>query len=271
MDTLIVVVTHNTRALLAECLQSIEEDPLCHGIPIVVVDNASTDGSAALVTQCFPWCHLLRNERNLGYAAGANSGIATRKSDLVLLMNADVRVLPGSVQALRDFMEEQPDVDVAGPRVLSPEGQLQLTSRTFYDLPTILFRRTPLGLVWPDHGVLRRHLMKDWGHDEVRDVDWLVGGCLAIRTSALRETGGLDDRFFLYFEDTDLCRTARERGRRVSYVPTATFIHHYQQGSRTWRGGHELRAHHLGSGLKYFAKWKMGMDRWAVRRREAAD
>jgi len=256
-DVLVVIVNFNTRDHLGECLQSLLHDCDCHEQSIVVVDNCSSDGSAELVRNQHPAIQLLQLPENRGFAAGANAGIGARASRFALLLNADTRCRAGGIRALYEYMMEHDDVDVAGPRLVDPDGSLQYSCRRFYTLSAILFRRTILGRLWPDHHSLREHLMTDLSHDELCDVDWLVGGCMMIRTRAWQELGGLDERFFLYFEDTDLCRSTWERGRRISYVPSATFVHYYQQGSRARFGGLRLRYHHLKSGIKYFAKWKL--------------
>jgi len=251
----VAVINYNTKEHLRRCLESLP--PLLLGKPlrVLVVDNASPDGSAAMVSAEFKdRVELIANRTNLGFARAVNQALAHSSGRYLLLLNADTETPEGSIEALFDFMEQTPDAGVAGGRLEDAEGNLQYSCRTFYSATSVLLRRTPLGRLQPGHPELRRHLMLDWDHGETRKVDWMQGACLMLRREAVRKVGQMDERFFLYFEDVDLCRRMAQAGWSVYYVPQARFVHHYRRGSH--RGLLTVeKLHHLQSGLRYLAKW----------------
>ena len=248
-----VLVNYNAGGELAEALRSIEAD--CAAIPweAVIVDNASTDGSAEIV-QSFPGTTLIRNDRNVGFGRAVNQGVNVAKAPLVLLMNPDCRLMPGAIQALRAVLEAEPSCAVVGPRILDPDGAVQGSARGDPDMLTGLFGRTSaLRGVLPFLSVARRNVVVE---DAIRSraasvaVDWLSGACLLVRRDAFVDAGGFDERFFLYWEDADLCRRLRLRGYQIRYVPGATTMHQVGRSSRTARRA-SIRAFHASAYLYY--------------------
>jgi exopolysaccharide biosynthesis polyprenyl glycosylphosphotransferase len=264
MDLAVAVINYNTREHLRRCLASLPAELHREPLPVLVVDNASPDGSAAMVAaELGGRVTLVANRANLGFARAVNQALELTQTRYLLVLNADTEVPGGSIEALYDFMERTPRAGVAGGRLEDPEGNLQHSCRRFYDATTLVLRRTPLGRVMPRHPALRRHLMADWDHAETREVDWMQGACLMLRREAVAEVGPMDERFFLYFEDVDLCRRLGQAGWGVFYVPEARFVHHYRRGSHGGLLSRE-KLHHLQSGLRYLAKWNPGAAR-AVR------
>jgi len=255
MDLAVAIINYNTREQLRRCLDALPARLHGEKLPVMVIDNASSDGSAPMVaTQYRNRVRLLANNANIGFARAVNQALASSDTRYLLVLNADVEAREGAIAALRDFMERSPDVGIAGGKLVDSDGNLQYSCRRFYTPGAILMRRTPLGTLMPRHRALRDHLMLDWDHAEAREVDWLQGACLMIRREAIEAVGGMDERFFLYFEDVDLARRLPEAGYKVSYVPDAEFVHHYRRGSS---GGvlNLERLHHLTSGLRYLSKW----------------
>ncbi len=256
MKLLIILVNYNTTGLLITCLDSLESQKIDVDYRIVVVDNNSPDGGAEQIRHAYPDVTVLRNTRNGGYAKAVNQAIREFNSDYILLLNPDIEVKPGAIERMLDFMNKTPDAGIIGGKLLNPDGTLQYSCRTFYTLPIILYRRTALGKLFPRSKVLRRHLMQDWDHNSVREVDWMLGASLMIRRTALREVGLMDERFFLYFEDVDWCYRMKKWGWKVYYVPQAEMIHHHQRQSAQGFMNKTL-AYHITSMLHFYAKWGM--------------
>jgi hypothetical protein len=194
-------------------------------IEILVVDNASSDGSADMVAERFPQARLHRSPKNLGFPGGNNVGYRLSHGRYFLLLNSDTVVAPGAFAELVAFADARPRVGIVGPRVLNPDGSLQMSCRRFPTLGAGLFRNTPLGRLFPNNRYTRDYLMTDWSHDEPRAVDWVSGCCLMARREMIEEIGLLDEGFFMYCEDVDWAYRAGQAGWEVYYDPKATILH----------------------------------------------
>ena len=227
----IVIVNYKAGALLRQCLDSIHRWAPRDPYEIVVVDNNSGDGSSKEIRTRYPAVGVIQNERNRGFGAAVNIGFRRTSGTYVLVLNPDIEVSPDSIKTLIDYMESAPDVGLCAPKLLNPDGTLQYSCRTYYSLWTILLRRSVLGRLFPDHPCVRMHLMMDWDHDSRREVDWVLGAALMLRRSALPAEGAMDERFFLYFEDVDLCLRLHKAGWKVVYNPASVMIHHHLRAS----------------------------------------
>lgn len=248
----IVIVNYRSGEALERSLRSIEEAAREVKSEIVVVDNdppSARGHPASLKARYLPM------PRNVGFGEGANRGGAEIASEYLLIANPDLELHPDCLARLVEYMDRHPDVGVVGPKLLNPDGTLQFSCRSFYTLPIILLRRTPLGRLFPNHPLLRRHLMSDWDHGETREVDWLLGACLLIRRKALEGEVPFDPRFFLYFEDVDLCLRMWRSGWKVVYHPDAVAVHLHRQESRR-RLFSRANWEHLKSWLKFCWKYK---------------
>jgi GT2 family glycosyltransferase len=250
----IVIVSYNTREFIARCLRSLLEDPSDLVREIIVVDNASADGSVETIEAEFPRVTLIRNSTNLGYAKAVNQGIRSASGHFFLVLNPDIETGPGSIRALWEFMEATPDAGIVGGKLLNADGTLQMSCRTFYTVPIVLLRRTFLGRLFPESKLLRRHLMSDWDHASDREVDWVMGACMMVRREAYENVGGMDERFFLYFEDVDWCYRMKKHGWKVFYVHSAAMTHHYRRESAKLVPDRKLVSHLL-STFRFYDKW----------------
>lgn len=249
----IIVVSYETPELLEACIESLVAQGLSTNV--CIVDNSNTAESRTRIQKRFPDLEVLHYGENLGYAGAINRAASGSKTDYILVLNADTVLTEGGITAALDYMQDHPDVALLGPRLEYPSGDLQPTCRRFYNMRSLLFRRTFIGRLWPHAGPLREHLMLDFDHKRPITVDWIMGAAMLIRRSAFLAVGGMDARYFLYFEDVDLCRRFRETGWHVVYNPSVTIIHHYQRQSfdrglfnrDLWR--------HLFSSLKYLDRW----------------
>lgn len=254
MKLLIALVNYKSTDLLLTCLDSLKQHDTRHDYRIVVVDNHSQDGGVERLRRRHPDITVLANQCNAGYAKAVNQAIRAFDSDYILLLNPDIEVTSGAIDALVDFLDTTPDVGIVGGKLLNPDGTLQYSCRSFYTLWTILLRRTPFGKLFPNSPTLTRHLMSDWDHNSLRDVDWMLGACLLIRRSALRDVGLMDERFFLYFEDVDWCYRMKKGGWRVCYLPEAVMIHHHKRQSAKGMLNKTL-VFHIMSMLHFYDKW----------------
>ena len=254
-DVSAILVNYNAGPELGLALRSIAQELGGQRWEAVVVDNASSDGSAAVVADLAPHSRLLRNEENVGFARGVNQGLAATSGSLVLIMNPDCRLVPGAFDSLRGALEQSDSCAIAGPRILNPDGTVQGSARGDPDMFTGLFGRTTvLRRVLPHLAVSKRNVVVSDpavgnGHAGVI-VDWVSGACMLARREALRSVDGFDERYFLYWEDADLCRRLRARGYQVRYVPGATAIHRVGQSSRSVRAS-AIRAFHESAYLYY--------------------
>lgn len=217
----VVVPTWNTREITRECLESLAgESERCAGV--VVVDNASSDGTAQMITDRFAGTRIVRNEENLGFAAAANRGVRETHAPYVLVLNSDARLEPDALEALCRVLDQDDQVGLAGAEIRDPGGSFQASHAPF---PTLLGEllilsgagRLLFGPWYPSRGP----------SSEATAVmaDYVSGACLLLRRSAFDEVGGFDESFFLYAEEVDLCRRLRDAGWRIAHVPGAKVRH----------------------------------------------
>ena len=247
-----VLVNYNAGRELVTALQSIADDLGERPWEAVVVDNASSDGSADGVTAFAPRARVLQNRDNVGFARGVNQGVAATSAATVLIMNPDCRLERGAFDTLRAELERSDRVALAGPRILNPDGSIQGSARGDPDMLTGLFGRTAvLRRVLPHLGVAKRNVIAaDAGGGASFEVDWVSGACMLARRSALERVRGFDERYFLYWEDADLCRRLRGQGYQIRYVPGATAVHRVGHSSRVVRSS-AIRAFHDSAYLYY--------------------
>jgi GT2 family glycosyltransferase len=249
-----ILVNYNAGAELERALRSIADELAGQAWEGIVVDNASTDGSSAAVDAFAANVRLAANSSNVGFARGVNQGLAATSAPYVLVMNPDCRLMAGAIGALRAALDAHPQCAIVGPRILNPDGTVQGSARGDPDMLTGLFGRTTLlRRIVPFLHVAKRNVVVDEAirsGEESRVVDWISGACMLARRDALEAVKGFDERFFLYWEDADLCRRLRARDYHVRYVPGATAIHRVGQSSRTARA-FAIRAFHESAYLYY--------------------
>jgi N-acetylglucosaminyl-diphospho-decaprenol L-rhamnosyltransferase len=216
-----VVVNYNAGAVLLDCVRSLRAEGVDE---VVVVDNASTDGSLAALRASDPAAVVVETGANLGYGAAANRGVAASSADLVLVMNPDTTVEPGTIKALVAALEADPRLAIVGPRIENSDGSVYPSVRTFPALGDALGHAF-LHPFAPRNRFSRRYRMLDWDHGAPAEVDWVAGTCLLVRRSVFDQLGGFDERYFMYVEDVDLCWRAGQAGWRVGYEPAGRVGH----------------------------------------------
>lgn len=225
LDLSITICSWNTREDLRACLASLERVRDEAQFGVIVVDNASADGSADMTAQEFPWVRLIRSETNLGFTKGHNLAMKEANGRILMPLNSDTIVHDGALAKIVAFMGEHLDVGVLGPKLLNPDGSLQFSCRRFPTPMAALFRNTPLGKLFPNNRYAREYLMQEWPHDEPREVDWVSGAAMCIRREAYEQLGGFDETFFMFLEDVDVCYRAWQLGYKVMYFPDAVITH----------------------------------------------
>ena len=247
-----ILVNYNAGGELAVGLQSIADDLAGRPWEAVVVDNASSDGSVDAVAAFAPRARVIRNRENVGFARGVNQGLAATSGPAILIMNPDCRLSAGAFEALSRELDASDRVALVGPRILNPDGSVQGSARGDPDMLTGLFGRTTLlRRALPRLAVSRRNVVTDAAADDASiTVDWVSGACMLARRSALLQVGGFDERYFLYWEDADLCRRLRGQGYQIRYVPAATAVHRVGHSSRDARSS-AIRAFHQSAYLYY--------------------
>ena len=248
-----IIVNYNAGAELRRALQSVADDMGERPWDAVVVDNASVDGSAEIAQEFQPHAALVRNTQNVGFGRGVNQALAQARAPMVLIMNPDCRLEPGALAHLASELERHEDCVIVGPRILDPDGTEQGSARGDPDMLTGAFGRSTRLRRWlPGLGVSVRNvvLASTVRPGDSLAVDWLSGACMLARTDGLRAVGGFDERYFLYWEDADLCRRLRNAGSHVRYVPSATAVHRVGHSSRTARAS-SIKAFHASAYLYY--------------------
>jgi len=233
-DLSIVIVNWNVRDLLGRCLMSAlsppaEQTPLYDSVEIIVVDNASTDGSVDMLQAEFPQVTLVANADNRGFPAANNQGIAAAQGRYVLALNPDTEILGDALVTLVRYMDAHPDVGIVGPQLLNPDGGVQSSRRRFPTLPILFLESTWLESLAPR--ALRRYYFLDQPDDITLDVDWITGAAMLARREAVQQVGGMDEGFFMYSEELDWCRRVKAAGWRVVYHPVAQIIHYVGKSS----------------------------------------
>jgi N-acetylglucosaminyl-diphospho-decaprenol L-rhamnosyltransferase len=258
-DLSAVLVNYNAGEELGHALQSIADDMRGRPWEAFVIDNNSADGSGVVAERFGPPVTLIRNAENVGFGRGVNQGIAAARAPLVLIMNPDCRLVPGAIATLREELAVRAHCALVGPRILNPDGSVQGSARGDPDMLTGLFGRTSaLQRLLPWLTVSKRNVVTagipsaaaDGSASSSVAVDWVSGACVLGVRAALAEVGGFDPRYFLYWEDADLCRRLRARGQEIRYVPAATAVHRVGHSSRTAQAA-AIRAFHASAYLYY--------------------
>jgi len=270
-DVSVLIVSFNTRERLRQCLTSIPAAGGAAGLEIIVVDNNSGDGSADLLASDFPAVRLLRSPVNLGFANANMRAAESAGGRYLLLLNPDALLPPGAIEAAVQHMDASPDVGMAGGRLLGEDGGDQPSARMFPTLMTEFFNLSGLAWRYPKSRWFG-HFDRTWADPGVAsEVDWVPGAFAIVRGDLARRIGLFDPRFFLYYEEVDLCRRIRQAGYRVMYWPDLRIMHVGGESSKTLvdmefsASGSQLTLWRMRSELLYFRKWHGPLYAWAVK------
>jgi GT2 family glycosyltransferase len=218
----VIIVSYNTRDITLKCLRRLFDGTRLP-LEVIVVDNASTDGSPQAIAQAYPGVRVIRNDRNAGFASANNQAMRVACGGYFFLLNSDAFLRPGALEHLLDFLRAQPRAGVAGPRLLNADGSLQRSCYRFPSPGRAWIENLRLFTLLPSHPVLED--FGRWNHDRARTVDFVSGACMLVRRAAYEEVGGFDETFFLYAEEADWQYRMRAKGWMAAFTPGAEAIH----------------------------------------------
>jgi len=261
-DWAAVVINYEAGDALYECVRSLLDDTSAGRPPaVVVVDNGSSDGSAAAVARSSPAVTVLHPGANLGYARAANLGIAATHAPVVAVCNPDLEVEKGAAGALVRRLATEPDLGAVGPLIRNTDGTIYPSARSDPRVRDAVGHGL-LGFVWRTNPFTRRYRQLDADPSRPRDVDWVSGAAVWLRRDALDTVGGWDERYFMYVEDVDLCWQLRRRGWRVGYEPGGVVTH--VQGATTAKHPYHMITEHHRSLYRFASKRWRGARRLAL-------
>lgn len=226
MKLSVIIISYNSAHFLQTCLQPLIES--LHQIPseIFVVDNNSKDNSVILVRTLFLNVHLLANTKNLGFGAACNQALREAKGEYILILNPDVCVHPTTLSTMLSYLQNHQKIGILVPQLRFTDGSLQYSCRRYPVFLAHFIQR-----FFPNSQVVRSYLMLDKDHSVIQEIDWAIGAFLLVRREVFQQIGLFDERYFLYFEDTDLCRRTKNAGRSIVYYPKAVATHYFHQSS----------------------------------------
>ena len=244
----IIIITWNDRINLEKCLRrltALSHNPL---FEIIVVDNASLDGTDEMVRHLFPQIILISNIKNEGIPKARNQGLEIAKGRHLLFLDSDAEMLPDSINILSSFLDAHREVGIVGPKMVCEDGSLQYSCRQLPTLKVFLLRL----FGQEKHEAVKRYLMQDFDHQTERKVDWVIGASMMVKKEVFEKINSFDEDYFYAYEDVDLCLRAGKAGFEVWFIPSAVAIHQYQR--KSVKGGvfNRFRWLHLISSLKFF-------------------
>jgi len=259
-----IILNYRTPHETLRCTDALLKQTIADQIEIIVVDNHSGDSSQKILRKLLGHGYplkLLQTIKNLGWGQGNNFGAASAQGEHLLIINPDTTLDPHALEKMADYLQAHPDAGIIGPQLIFPDGTIRDSYRTFPTIPDVLIKRTFLRFCFPNR--MRKYLQLDESPHETREVDWIVGACLFMRRELFESLGSFDSRYFLFFDDIDLCRRCKDAGKRVVFFAEAK-AHDSQH--RLSEGGifsfffkRSVRTH-VADAIKYFWKWRKQRD-----------
>ena len=259
----IIIVSYNVSDYLRQCLSAIYASTIIDDTEIIVIDNDSFDNSVNMITNEFPRVKLNVNSENTGFSHAVNQGIAMSTGDLICLLNPDSIIKSDTLEILSHYLLSNPDTGVAGCKVLNPDGSFQLASRRSFPRPSVALPRI-LGLqkLFPNIKMFAKYNQTDQDESAIQDTDAVSGSCMMFKKEIFDEVGEFDERFFLYFEDTDFCYRVKSKGYKVKYIPTTQIIHYKGESMKHAPYNTLAQFHH--SAYHFFEKYSHEFKFWFI-------
>lgn len=229
LEISIVIISWEMRDFLKKCLRSIYNFTSDVSFEIIVIDNNSSDGTSDMVRNEFPEVTLIKNRRNIGVAPARNQGISMTKGKYILILDADMELIENSIFSLYEFMETNAECGISGCKLVDNKLNLQYSCKRFPNFLSFIFRRLEQFKIVRNSKTLSYHTMRDWNHEEIREVDYLIGACQFIRKYVVEKIGMYDGKIFYGPEDLDFCLRSWKAGWKVIYYPHTSIIHHEQR------------------------------------------
>ncbi len=261
MKLSIIITSYKNPDLTKVCVDSIRRNCTLESYEIIVADSETGEKTKLMMREDYPEIKFFPFEKNMGFQELVKKGIRESSGEYVLILNADIIVKKNSIEQLLDFIQGHPEVGIAGPQLINFNETLQFSCFKFYTPLTILYRRTFVGKISFARKHLDKFLMKDFDHQSIKEVDWLMGSALITSKKAIEKVGLMDSRFKMYMEDTDWCRRFWENGYKVIYFPLSRMYHYHGRGSAGKSVLQSLFSNrltwvHIASAIKYFLKYR---------------
>ncbi len=260
-DVTIAVVSHGHCDYLEPCFSSMVTNTHKVSYDVTLVDNIGEDCVRELVESKYPQFKLVVNEQPLGFSKNNNLILADVDSRYVFLLNPDTVLFDGALDELIEYMDAHPEVGACAPKLLYPDGSLQLSCRQFPSLRTLISRRTPLRRWLGDGRAVRNYTMADWDHNTPRRIDWAFGAAILARREVWNVVGPLDEGMFMYCEDIDWCMRCQLAGWEMHYVPDAVLTHHLDDEKYNEYLSKSRRQHYK-TMFQFFLKYPRCCIRW---------
>lgn len=233
MQISVIIVNYNVKVFLAHTLDAVKRSMNNINGEIIVVDNASDDGSVEMLKEKFPDVRLIVNKKNIGFGAANNLAMKEARGEYFLLLNPDTVIQEDTVRVMVDFMQQHPTVGIAGCKILNPDGSLQLACRRSFPTPWVAFTKiSGLSSLFPRSRLFGKYNLTYLNPEELSEVDAISGSCMVVRRNVYEQVGGFDEQFFMYGEDLDWCYRIKQAGWNVMYVPTTQIIHYKGESTR---------------------------------------
>jgi GT2 family glycosyltransferase len=234
MKLSICIVSWNTSDLLKKCLSSVYKFPPKCAFEVFVADNNSSDGTPDMVASNFPQVLLIKNKENLGFAKANNQIIEKTRGQYLLLLNPDTEVFEGSIDVLIEFMDKNIDAGVVAPKLINSDGTLQRSCMGFPTLGAMAMRQLFLEALVPFNPYTKKYLMSDFKHDKPAEVDQPMGACLLVRKGIIDKLGAFDPKYYMFFDEVDLCFRIKKAGWKIIFDPASSVMHHGGTAVKKW-------------------------------------
>lgn len=262
MQLSVIVTNYKTPELLKLCLKSIKQHLGKIEYEVFVLDAQSDEDTEFVVKEYFSEFKLIPFKKNVGFRALVNEGLKWASGKYILILNSDIILTDGATEKLINYLEANEDVGMVGPQLLNLDGSIQDSCLKFPEPLTLLARRTIFGKTKWGKDLINKFLMRDYNHQERRQVDWVLGSAFLVRAAILKIVGPMDNNFFMYFEDVDWCRRFWQAGFKIVYLPEAKLYHYHLRVSKKTGGLSDLFSNkytwiHIASAVKYYWKYSL--------------
>ncbi|MBI5189454.1 MAG: glycosyltransferase family 2 protein [Nitrospirae bacterium] len=234
-DLSICIVNTNNRDLLRDCLKSVYENTQRISFEVILVENASTDGSLEMTKAEYPDVRLIVNKTKLGFSENNNLAMKIAAGRYYVLLNEDTYVKPNALDMMVEFMDKTPDAGACGGTLLNPDGTIQHTGKMRPTMMAAIFVSTGLYRLFPKNPYTREYFFEREGYGDVEEVDQINGACLMVRREVVDQVGLLDERFFMAAQDVDWCLRIKDAGWRIFYIPKAEVVHYRGKSTKGYR------------------------------------
>ncbi|MFC1547077.1 glycosyltransferase family 2 protein, partial [Candidatus Neomarinimicrobiota bacterium] len=234
MTLSVVIVSYNVREFVSQCLLSLYRSRFDESLEVILVDNNSSDNTVGTVRERYPDAIIIENQKNRGFAAAVNQGVAASSGQIILLLNPDTIVEENTLRILTGYLQANPDVGCVGPKILNSDGSLQQACKRSFPSPWVaLTRLMGLSRVFPGSRLFGRYNLTYLDPDETHRIEAVSGSCMCIPRSVWDTVGNMDDEFFLFGEDLDYCHRIHQAGFQVVYLPETHIIHYKGESVKT--------------------------------------